>query len=47
MLVLDMKMMKLSFLFYKKINSNGRKSVHRAKFGGSPTFFLDLKNFER
>lgn len=38
--------MKLSFLFYRKIKSNGRKSVHGANFGFSPTFFLDLKNFE-
>lgn len=41
--------MKLRFLFCKKkkIKSNGQKSVRRANFGFCPTFFLDLKNFER
>lgn len=39
--------MKLSFLFYKKMKSNGRKPVYRAYFGFSPTFLLDLMNFER
>lgn len=32
---------------FQKIKSNGQKSVHRANFGFRPTFFLDLKNFER
>lgn len=46
LLVLDMTIMKLSSLLYKKIKSNGRESVHRANSEFSPAFFLDLRNYD-